>query len=66
MFYGSEAEAMEQLHKCEADLEAYATERGLRMKVDPKYPGPPLPGDQPGPVKFGGWSLPRRPPGALS
>lgn len=63
MFYGSEAEAMEQLHKCEADLEAYAAERGLTMKVDPMYPGQPLPGEQPGPVKFGVWSLLGRMPG---
>lgn len=57
MFYGNEAGAMEQLHKCEADLEAYAGERGLTMRVDPMYPGQPLPGEQPGPVKFGVWSL---------
>ncbi|MGK2956461.1 MAG: hypothetical protein ACSLFI_12435 [Solirubrobacterales bacterium] len=57
MDFGSEEEAIRDLRKCEADLEAYASERGLIVKVDPPYPGAPSPEAQPGPMKHGVWSL---------
>lgn len=57
MDLGNAEEAMADLRKCEADLEAYASERGLIVKVDPPYPGAPPPEQQTGPIKHGVWSL---------
>lgn len=57
MVFGDPAQAMEDLHKAEAELEAYASERGLILKRDPPYPGAPPPEEQPGPMKHGVWSL---------
>lgn len=57
MVFGSEEEAMADLRRCEADLEAYASERGLIVKIDRPWPGAPAPGEQPGPIKHGIWSL---------
>ena len=57
MDFGNAEQAMEDLRKCEADLDEYASERGLILKRDPPYPGAPPPEEQPGPIKHGVWSL---------
>lgn len=60
---GDDGAALEQLRQCERDLEAYAAERGLTVRLDPAYPGAPPPEKQPGPVKHSIWSLVGRMPG---
>ncbi|MBK8293331.1 MAG: hypothetical protein IPK93_00600 [Solirubrobacterales bacterium] len=57
MDFGNAEQALEDLRKCEADLEAYASARGLILKRDPPYPGAPPPEEQPGPIKHAVWSL---------
>lgn len=58
-----ESAALEQLRQCERDLEAYAAERGLTVRLDPAYPGAPPPEQQPGPLKHAIWSLIGQMPG---
>lgn len=63
MSRGDDGTALEELRQCEQELEAYARERGLTVRLDPAYPGAPPPEEQPGPVKHSIWSLIGRMPG---
>lgn len=63
MAFGDDGTALEELRRCEADLEAYAAGRELELRADPAYPGALPPERQPGPVKHAVWSLVGRMPG---
>lgn len=49
--------AMRDLERCEADLQGFADDRGLRLHPDPAFPGAQPPEEQIGPVKHAVWSL---------
>lgn len=58
--------AIEGLERTQANLEAYAAERGLTVRPELIWPGMPLPHEQPGPIKHACWSVSGKLPGGVA
>jgi len=61
-----ERDAIAGLERTEATLREYAEANGLRLSVDPVWPGAPPPAEQRGPVRHAVWSLAGRLPGGAA